>query len=67
MNVPLGWSSEDLPVGVNLMGQFGGEGTLFSLAAQLEQARPWADVWPPVSARCLDHHHPTGSLTTGAD
>ena len=67
MNVPLGWSGDDLPVGVNLMGQFGGEGTLFSLAAQLEEARPWADVWPPVSARCLDHHHPTESLAGGAD
>jgi amidase len=67
MNVPLGRSSDDLPVGLNLMGRLGGEGVLLSLAAQLEQARPWADVWPPVSARCLDHHHPTGSLAPGAD
>ena len=29
-----------------------------ALAAQLEEARPWAQLWPPVSMRCLEHHHP---------
>ena len=67
MSVPFGWSGDSLPIGVHLMGELGGEGTLLRLAAQLEAARPWAEVWPPVSARCLDHRHPTGSLTTGAD
>ncbi|MFC4784886.1 amidase [Nocardioides sp. MAHUQ-72] len=61
MSVPLGRSSDDLPVGVHLMGGFGGEATLLRLAAQLEAARPWAELWPPVSARCLDHHHPLTS------
>lgn len=64
MSVPLGWSSDDLPVGMNFMGQPGGEDTLLRLAAQLESARPWGEVWPPVSARCLDHQHP---LTDPAD
>lgn len=64
MSVPLGWSSDDLPVGMNFMGQFGDEGTLFRLAGQLESARPWAEVWPPVSARCIEHDHP---LTDPAD
>ncbi|GAA2154032.1 amidase [Nocardioides koreensis] len=64
MSVPLGWSSDDLPVGMNFMGRFGDEGTLFRLATQLESARPWAEVWPPVSARCLDHQHP---MTDPAD
>jgi amidase len=66
MSVPSGWSTDALPIGVNMMGRFGDEATLFRLAAQLEEARPWAEVAPPVSARCLDHHHPTGS-TSGAD
>jgi amidase len=49
MSVPLFRTGGGLPVGVHLLGQFGGEALLFRLAAQLEQARPWADVWPPVS------------------
>ena len=58
MSVPL-WHSEDgLPVGVHVMGKYGDEDTLFRLAGELERARPWADLWAPISARCLDHHHP---------
>ena len=64
MSVPLGWSRDSLPVGMNFMGQPGAEGTLLRLAAQLEAARPWGELWPPVSARCADHRHP---LTDPAD
>jgi len=48
MSVPLHWTEEDLPCGVHFMGRFGDEATLFRLAAQLEQARPWFDKRPPV-------------------
>ena len=50
MSVPLFWNSDGLPVGSHFIGRFGDEATLFRLAAQLEQARPWADKRPPVSA-----------------
>jgi amidase len=51
MSVPLWWSSEGLPIGVCMTGRFGDEATLFRLAGQLEQARPWKDRVPPTSAR----------------
>lgn len=47
VNVPLHWSEPGLPIGVMLTGRMGGEGTLLSLSAQLEKARPWAHRFPP--------------------
>ena len=49
MSVPLHWSDDGLPIGVQLVGKPFAEATLFRLAAQLEQARPWLDRRPPVS------------------
>jgi len=48
MSMPLHWSEEDLPVGVQLVGRFGEDGLLFRLAAQLEEARPWFKHRPQV-------------------
>jgi amidase len=49
MSVPLFWNEQGLPIGVHFAGRFGDEATLFRLAAQLEEARPWANRRPPVS------------------
>ncbi len=46
MSLPLCWNQENVPIGVQFAARFGDEATLFRLAAQLEQARPWADRWP---------------------
>jgi amidase len=47
MTVPLFWNSDGLPVGTHFMGRFGEEAILFRLAAQLEEAKPWAHRHPP--------------------
>ncbi len=49
MSVPLFWNDDNLPVGSHFIGRFGDEATLFRLAAQLEEARPWARRRPPIS------------------
>ena len=46
ISLPLGLSSGGLPVGVQLAAAQGGEGLLFGLAAQLEQAQPWTGLCP---------------------
>lgn len=50
MSVPLYWNDAGLPIGTQFVGRFGDEATLFRLAGQLEQARPWAGKRPPVYA-----------------
>jgi amidase len=46
MSVPLHWTSDGLPCGMQFMAKTGDEATLFRLAKQLEDERPWFDKRP---------------------
>ncbi|WP_370173043.1 MULTISPECIES: amidase [Hyphomonas] len=54
MSVPLHWTDpretapQGLPIGMMFGGRCGSEELLFSLAGQLERAKPWIDRCPPV-------------------
>jgi amidase len=50
ISLPLHWSDEGLPIGVQLVSGYGREDLLIRVAAQLEEARPWAQRLPPVFA-----------------
>ncbi len=48
INIPAGFTSEGLPIGVQLMGPANSEGMLVSLAAELEAVLGWAAKQPQV-------------------
>jgi amidase len=48
MSLPLGWSADDLPIGMMFTARYSDEASLFRLAAQLEQARPWREKHPQI-------------------
>ena len=45
--VPAGFGGDGLPLSIQLVGRPGAEDLLYSLAGQLETARPWAHYQPP--------------------
>jgi amidase len=50
VSLPLHWTDDDLPVGVQLTAGPWQEAALIALAAQLELARPWTDRRPSATA-----------------
>jgi amidase len=50
ISLPLHWNADGLPIGVQLVAAYGREDLLLRVAAQLEQAQPWAGRRPGVHA-----------------
>lgn len=50
ISLPLHWTADGVPVGVQLVAPFGREDLLIRVAAQLERAQPWVERKPPVHA-----------------
>lgn len=48
MSMPLAWSDDGLPIGMQFAAAHGREDVLFRLAAQIEQACPWGARRPPI-------------------
>jgi amidase len=53
ISLPLGWTDDGLPIGVQLVGHPYGEALIIALAAQVERAAPWASRYP-AAMRGLD-------------
>ncbi|MEK7741227.1 MAG: amidase family protein, partial [Pseudomonadota bacterium] len=49
MSVPLYWNKDNLPLGSQFIAPFGREDVLLQLAAQLEQAQPWASKYQSIA------------------
>ncbi len=48
LSLPMGMSRDGLPIGMMFTGRYSDEATLYRLAAQLEEARPWIDRKPVI-------------------
>ena len=49
ISIPCRPARSGLPIAIQLVGPYGADEALLSLAAQYERAHPWAHVWPPIS------------------
>ena len=50
VSLPMHWNGDGLPIGIQLAAAYGREDLLVRVAAQLEEAQPWAKRRPPVFA-----------------
>ena len=48
-NVPCGFSSAGMPIGMHIVGRRGDEETVLAASAAFERASPWVHLRPPVS------------------
>ena len=48
ISIPLYWNAENITIGSHFIGKFGDESTLFNIAGQLEEIKPWKSRIPKV-------------------
>jgi Asp-tRNA(Asn)/Glu-tRNA(Gln) amidotransferase A subunit family amidase len=48
ISIPCGWTPDNMPVGLHIVGPWLGEDMILRAAAAFERAKPWADKRPPV-------------------
>ena len=52
MSVPLSWSADlGIPIGSHFIAAEGQDRLLYELAYELEEARPWRNIWAPFSLK----------------
>jgi len=47
-SVPCGWTEDNLPVGLQIVGRRFDDATVLKASAAFEKASPWADKYPPL-------------------
>ena len=50
-SVPAGWTDNNLPVGLQIIGRHLADETVLRASAAFEAAAPWRDRWPPIISR----------------
>jgi amidase len=45
ISLPLHWNAENLPIGIQIVADYGRDDLLVQVAAQLEEAQPWMPRW----------------------
>ncbi len=50
ISLPLHWTDDGLPIGVQFVARYANEALLIRVSAQIEEAMPWADRLPPIVA-----------------
>jgi amidase len=49
ISLPLCWTDDGLPIGMQLVADYGRDDLLIRIASQLEEAQPWSGRRPPIS------------------
>jgi amidase len=61
ISVPLHWTPDGLPVGIQMSASIGSDALLLRLAAELEEAAPWSHRRPPTSITATHEPSTRGS------